>query len=165
MLTFPKTLTNPAALILIFCILMTAFSRGMGETYGVFLVPLSDHFHWGRGYVTSVYSIYMLSLGVGSLVAGMIFDKFGARIIYLFGTGLLAISYSMAGSLNNLLEFYLFVGLFGGVGAAMIGIIPAQSLISRWFDRRLASALSLAYAGQGLGTLIMAPTAQFFITL
>ena len=158
-----KTVLSHGLLVLIFCILMTAFSRGMGETYGVFLVPLSEHFNWERAAVTSVYSIYMLSLGVGSLIAGMVFDKFGARIIYLVGTAFLAISYSMAVFLENLFQFYLFIGLFGGLGAAMIGIIPAQSLISRWFNRRLGTALSLAYAGQGLGTLIMAPTAQFFI--
>jgi len=42
----------------------------------------------------------------------------------------------------------------------MVGIIPSQSLVSRWFDRRLSSALSLAYAGQGLGTLCLVPLAQ-----
>ena len=45
----------------------------------------------------------------------------------------------------------------------MVGIIPTQSLVSRWFDRRLATALSIAFAGQGLGTLLMAPAAQLAI--
>ncbi len=158
-----KNKLPPQFLILLFCVLMTAISRGMGETFGVFLVPLSTHFEWNRASITSVYSIYMLSLGFGSLIAGLIFDRFGARFNYLFGTGLLVTSYTIAGVLEYLWQFYLFVGFLGGLGAAMVGIIPAQSLISRWFNTRLASALSIAYAGQGLGTLIMAPAAQFCI--
>ena len=47
----------------------------------------------------------------------------------------------------------------------MVGVIPSQSLVSRWFNYRLGTALSIAYAGQGLGSLIIAPTAQFLIVL
>ena len=45
----------------------------------------------------------------------------------------------------------------------MVGVIPAQSLVSRWFDKNLGTALSIAYAGQGLGVLIMAPLSQISI--
>lgn len=152
-----------AAAVLAFCLLMTALSRGMGESYGVFLLPLSRHFGWERAAVTSVYSAYMLSLGLGSLLAGIAFDRLGARFNYMVGAVLLAAGYGMAGRLETLWQFYLFVGVCGGAGAAMVGIIPTQSLVSRWFDRRLATALSIAYAGQGLGTLIMAPAAQLAI--
>lgn len=129
----------------------------------MFLLPLSQHFGWERAAVTSIYSVYMLSLGCGSLLAGMAFDRFGARFVYMLGAALLALGYGMAGYLGALWQFFLFVGVCGGVGAAMVGIIPSQSLISRWYDRRLATALSIAYAGQGLGTLIMAPSAQLAI--
>ena len=54
--------------ILIFCLLMISVSRGMGESFGVFLLPLSDTFNWDRASVTSIYSVYMFSLGIGSLI-------------------------------------------------------------------------------------------------
>ncbi len=153
----------PALLVLSFCLLTTALSRGAGESFSVFLLPLSEHFQWERAAVASVYSVYMVALGVGSLLAGLTFDRFGARFNYLFGCGLLALAYGLAGNLDSLLQFYLVLGVCGGLGAAMVGIIPSQSLISRWFDRRLSTALSLAYAGQGLGTLCMVPVAQLLI--
>ncbi|OED36156.1 hypothetical protein AB833_28480 [Chromatiales bacterium (ex Bugula neritina AB1)] len=142
---------------------MTAISRGMGETFGVFLLPLSEQFSWERATVTSVYSVYMVSLGIGSLLSGMAFDRFGARFNYTLGVTLLAFGYGMAGSLDQLWQFYVSIGLFGGIGAAMVGIVPTQSLVSRWFDKRLASALSVAYAGQGLGALMMVPLTQLAI--
>ena len=139
---------------------MTAFSRGAGESFTVFLLPLSEHFHWERAAVASVYSVYMVALGIGSLIAGLAFDRYGARLNYLVGCGMLAIAYGLAARLDSLWQFYLVLGVCGGLGAAMVGIIPSQSLISRWFDQRLSTALSIAYAGQGLGTLFMVPVAQ-----
>ena len=56
-----------------------------------------------------------------------------------------------------------FLGILGGLGASMVGVISAQSLVSRWFDKNLGTALSIAYAGQGLGVLIMAPLSQISI--
>lgn len=158
--TKTRTETTSALLVLAFCLLLTALSRGAGESFSVFLLPLSEHFQWERAAVASVYSVYMVALGIGSLVAGLTFDHLGARFNYLFGCTLLALCYGISARLDSLWQFYLVLGICGGLGAAMVGIIPSQSLISRWFDRRLSSALSIAYAGQGLGTLCMVPAAQ-----
>ena len=150
-------------LVLFFCLAMTSLSRGSGESFGVFLLPLSSHFSWDRASVASIYSVYMVSLGLGSLLSGMAFDKFGPRFNYMFGMGLLVIAYGFLGNLSSVWQFYIMLGVFGGIGAAMVGVIPAQSLVSRWFDKNLGTALSIAYAGQGLGVLIMAPLSQISI--
>ena len=150
-------------LVLFFCLAMTSLSRGSGESFGVFLLPLSSHFSWDRASVASIYSVYMVSLGLGSLLSGMAFDKFGPRFNYMFGIGLLVIAYGFLGNLSSIWQFYIMLGVFGGIGAAMVGVIPAQSLVSRWFDKNLGTALSIAYAGQGLGVLIMAPLSQISI--
>ena len=138
-------------LVLLFCLTMTSLSRGSGESFGVFLLPLSSHFSWDRASVASIYSVYMVSLGLGSLLSGMAFDKFGPRFNYMFGMGLLVIAYGFLRNVSSIWHFYLLLGIFGGVGAAMVGVIPSQSLVSRWFDKNLGTALSVAYAGQGLG--------------
>lgn len=143
--------------------LMIAASRGMGETYAVFLLPISDNFGWNRASVTSVYSVYMIAFGFGSLLSGLVFDRLGPRYNYLIGLALLASSYGLAGQVTSLLSFYLVIGVCGGVGAAMVGIVPTQSLISRWFTRRRTTALSLAYSGQGIGVMLLAPAAQMAI--
>ena len=45
----------PALAVFAFCLMMIAASRGMGETYAIFLLPLSDSFGWNRASVTSIY--------------------------------------------------------------------------------------------------------------
>jgi uncharacterized membrane protein YedE/YeeE len=42
--------------------------------------------------------------------------------------------YFIAGQLAQLWQFYLCIGLLGGLGASAIGMVPAAALISRWFD-------------------------------
>jgi MFS family permease len=70
----------------------------------------------------------------------------------MVGLGLLAISYGLLGNLTSIWQFFIILGVFGGIGASMVGVVPAQSLVSRWFDKNLGTALSVAYAGQGLGS-------------
>ena len=154
----------PALLIFAFCMMMIATSRGMGETYGIFLLPLTDHFGWNRASVTSVYSVYMVSYGLGSLLSGLVFDRLGPRANYSLGLAMLAGCYGFAGQLQSLVAFYVVVGVCGGVGAAMVGIVPTQSLLSRWFKRKRTTALSIAYAGQGIGVMLLAPAAQMAIS-
>ena len=152
-----------ALCIFTFCMLMIASSRGMGETYGIFLLPLSDTFGWNRASVTSIYAVYMVSFGFGSLLSGIAYDRFGPRFNYSFGLLLLSACYGLAGSLTSIVDFYLMIGVFGGLGAAMVGIVPMQSLISKWFIHKRTTALSIAYSGQGIGVMILAPTSQFLI--
>ena len=149
--------------VLFYCLALTSISRGAGETFAVFLLPLSSHFSWDRASVSSIYSIYMVCLGIGSLLSGLSFDKYGPRFNYMVGLGILSIAYGLLDSLSSIWQFYIFLGILGGLGASMVGVIPAQSLVSRWFDKNLGTALSIAYAGQGLGVLIMAPLSQISI--
>jgi MFS family permease len=156
---------RPALLIFAFCVVMIAASRGMGETYAVFLLPLSAELDWNRASVTSVYSVYMLAFGFGSLLSGLVYDRLGPCFNYLIGVILLVGCYGLAGSglLTSLVAFYLAIGICGGIGAAMVGIVPMQSLISKWFVRGRATAVSIAYSGQGIGVMLLAPTAQIAI--
>jgi len=152
-----------ALFVFAFCLVMIASSRGMGETYAIFLLPLSETFGWNRANVTSIYAIYMVAFGFGSLLSGLVFDRFGPRFNYMIGLTLLAGCYGFAGKLDSLASFYLVIGACGGIGAAMVGIVPTQSLISRWFHRRRGTVLSIAYSGQGIGVMLLAPAAQLAI--
>jgi predicted MFS family arabinose efflux permease len=45
----------------------------------------------------------------------------------------------------------------------MLGMVPASMLISRWFRDRMSTAMGVAYAGFGTGTLLIVPLAQYLI--
>ena len=95
-------------LVLLYCLTLTSISRGTGESFAVFLLPLSTHFSWDRASVASIYSIYMVCLGLGSLLSGLSFDRYGPKFNYMAGLGLLSIAYGFLGNFSSIWQFYAF---------------------------------------------------------
>ncbi|GHD48975.1 MFS transporter [Thalassobaculum fulvum] len=149
--------------VLALCFVMNALARGAGETYAVFLLPIGEETGWDRGALTSAYSIYMAANGLASPFVGLAFDRFGPRVLYVLGLLALGGGFLLAGSMSSLWELYLSVGLMAGLGIASLGMIPASALISRWFDKRLATAMAVASTGLGTGTLVLVPVTQLLI--
>ena len=143
--------------------MMNLLSRGIGESYAVFLLPLAREFGADRGALTGVYSTYMLFAGIMSPLAGTAFDRLGPRFCYCVGLALFGSAYALAGWLGALWQLYLLIGVAGGIGAALVGMVPASGLANRWFRARLASAMGVLYAALGTGLLIIAPGTQWLI--
>lgn len=150
-----------AVLLLVFTLFMLA--RGMIETWPVFLSPVQSGLGWDRAGVASVYSVLMMAFGLGGILTGLAHDRFGPRAVYTVGLLMLGSGFFAASRLESVWQFHLAVGVCGGLGAAAIGMVPAQSLISRWFDRNLAAAMAFASTGLGFGTLCLAPLSRVLI--
>lgn len=143
--------------------LISLVSRGVGETFAIFLLPISREFQVDRAALTGIYSVYMLGLGFVSPLAGLIFDRLGARVCYALGLGLYGLACELAASASSLWQLYLLIGLGNAVGASMIGMVPASSLASRWFAARLPTAMGILSASLGTGIFLFAPVAQSLI--
>ncbi len=143
------------ATIVILTLVMNTLARGVTETFAVFLLPVQDGLGVTRSQITAAYSIYMLVLGFSAPFAGQLIDRAGARISY--GIGLLALGggYVAAGSVSSIYEYYLCVGLLGGLGGTAIGMVVASSLLSRWFAERIGLVMAVPYCAVGLGMLVL----------
>lgn len=149
-----------AAIVLLLCFVSNMIGRGFADTYIVFLLPVGTEFGWNRSQMSSVYSVYLLSAGLSAPLVGAFYQRFGPKVVYLFGAALLGSAYFVAGKLTHYWQFLLCVGLLAGVGVSSIGMVPAVSLINQWFRTNTSTAIGIAYAGYGCGTLIMVPLAQ-----
>ena len=150
-----------ALVVLLICFVFNMLGRGVGDTYVTFLLPLETEFGWSRSELSSVYSIYMVANGLSAPFVGVLFDRWGPRLVYLLGVGSLGLGYFLAGNLTQLWQFHLCIGLAGGIGISAIGMVPSASLISRWFPHSTSTAIGIAYAGFGAGTLLLVPFAQY----
>ena len=150
-----------ALVVLLICFVFNMLGRGVGDTYVTFLLPLEREFGWSRSELSSVYSIYMVANGLSAPFVGMLFDRWGPRLVYLLGVGSLGFGYFLAGNLTQLWQFHLCIGVAGGIGISAIGMVPSASLISRWFPHSTSTAIGIAYAGFGAGTLLLVPFAQY----
>ncbi|MEI7443714.1 MAG: MFS transporter [Burkholderiales bacterium] len=145
------------------CTAINVVSRGVGESFAVFLLPVADAFGADRGALTGIYGLYMLVLGLMSPIAGTAFDRLGPRATYSIGLAVFGLAYLLAGSVTALWQVYLLVGLGGAVGASLIGMLPASGLASRWFGARLPVAMGVLSASLGVGILLFAPLVHALI--
>ncbi len=156
-------LRRTAIAVLATVFVLNLFARGSGETYTVFLLPLERDFGWSRSQLTSVYALYLLVGGLLAPLVGLLFDRLGPRLVYTAGLCCLATAFLLAGTLSQLWEFYAYVGVLIGVGVALNGMVPASALLSRWYRARLSSAIGIAFAAMGCGSLLFVPMTQGLI--
>jgi len=93
----------------------------------------------------------------------MMFDRWGPRALYTCGMLSLVGAYLLAPLVHTLWQFYATVGAMTGIAAASLGMVPSSSLISRWFRERMSTAISLAFAGFGMGALLIVPSTQYLL--
>ena len=140
--------------------MLNLIGRGTADTYVVFLLPLEQDLGWSRSKMTSVYSVYLLVNGLTAPAIGYFFDRLGPRVVYGFGMTALATAYLLASQVQDLWQFYAAVGASTGIAVSALGMVPSSGLIARWFRERLGTAISIAFAGMGLGALLIVPAVQ-----
>ena len=150
-----------AVLLLTFA--MNMMGRGATEVFAVFLLPVEKALGATRSQVSGVYSLFMLVTGLAGPIAGVVFDKLGARAAYCSGLVLLGGSLALAGSATALWHYFVTVGFAAGLGVSMLGMVSANALLSRWYQARLGTAIGITYAASGFGVLVTAPIAQLLI--
>jgi MFS family permease len=149
--------------VLALCFVLSVLGRGLGESFSVFLLPISESFGWDRAEVVSVYSLSALAGGLASPLIGRLFDYSGPRSVYSLGLLLFGGAFLFAARATELWQIRLSVGLCVGLGIALIGNVPNSILLGRWFGRRLPTAMAVVYSATGAGVLMLLPASQVLI--
>ena len=159
----PARPTRTALFVLALCFALSVIGRGLGESFAVFLKPVSDSFGWDRAEAVSLYSLSALAGGLSAPLIGRLFDHSGPRAVYALGMLLLCGAFLVAAHSQHLWEFRLSIGFCVGIGAALIGNVPNSILLGRWFGPRLPAAMAVVYSATGAGVLLLLPTSQILI--
>ena len=149
---------------MIFSVWLTlGIASGLQFSFPVFLLPLTEEFHWSRGVAAGAFSISAIVQGVLSPVVGMFVDRLGPRRVMLAGAVILGLACIAGAAISTLWELYLIVGVLTAIGVCTVGWIPSAALVSQWFVHRRASMMGLAFSGMGIGVLTLGPLAQWLI--
>ena len=159
----PQSLWLMAAIVVATGFLFNFVARGVVDTFMVFVLPIEAEFGFPRSSITGVYSFYLITVGLMSPVSGLLLDRLGPRATYGLGLLLLALAMWIGSMATALWHFYLATGILCGIAAALLGMVPASALISRWYDKKLSVAIGIAYAGFGSGILVIVPLAQVVV--
>ncbi len=161
--SLPGKPAHTALYVLALCFMLSMLGRGLGESFTVFLLPISQNFGWDRAEVISIYSVAALMGGLAAPFIGRLFDHSGPRTVYSLGLLLLGGAFLTAAFAQKLWQFQLSLGLCVGLGMACIGNVPNSIMLGRWFGPRLSTAMAVVYSAMGAGVLIMLPLSQLLI--
>jgi MFS family permease len=158
-----KPPTRVALNVLALCFALSVIGRGLGESFTVFLKPISESFGWDRAQIVSVYSLTWLAGGLTAPLIGRLFDHSGPRAVYSLGLLLLGGSFLVAARAQYLWQLQFSIGLCVGIAIAFIGNVPNSILLGRWFGPRLPTAMAVVYSATGAGVLVLLPASQLLI--
>jgi MFS family permease len=104
-LTKPLKPARVALNVLALCFALSVLGRGLGESFTVFLKPISENFGWDRAQAVSVYSLSALASGLAAPLVGRLFDRSGPRTVYSLGLLLLGGAFLVAAHAQELWQF------------------------------------------------------------
>jgi MFS family permease len=156
-------MTSTGLLVIGACFAFGLIGRGTFETFSVFLLPLVGAFDSDRATISSIYAIATLITGLCSPLVGQLVDRWGPRRLYALGAGLLIVGFGMASRATELWQCYLTLGVAVGLGFGCIGTVTHMALLTRWFRRRLGTAMGAIWGATGLSSLGFLPLSQAII--
>jgi MFS family permease len=100
-----------------------------------------------RSIPSAALSLAMLGTGVGGLAMGWFAERFGVRLVIMFGAAMVCTGLMLSAS-GRAWQLYIGHGLFiGFLGNAAIHA-PLYVYVTRWFEARRGTALALIASGQ-----------------
>jgi MFS family permease len=138
-------------------LVMLVGAVGTQACFGLFLKPLSHDFGWSRAGVSGAMSLLLAVSGLMGVVMGRVTDRYGARAAMAPGIAIGTLSYALVSRIDSLWQFYLLVGLGGGI---LVGCAntPAVTAVSRWFGAQRTTAIGILLLGPTLGQVVLAPS-------
>jgi len=106
---------------------------------------------WSRGEIMVGAMVFILLFGLSAPLNAWMIRRFGARVTLVTGGIIVLISSTLMGFLGHIYSMFIFLSLFIGLGVAFASMIPCQTILISWFNRRRAMAMGLVLGGGGVG--------------
>jgi MFS family permease len=94
---------------------------------------------------------------------GRLIDRLGARTLVVAGALLMGASLVATGYVTRLWHLYLWFGVVSSVGLAATGPVVGSAVLSTWFARRRATALSLLGSASMAGMTLLVPATMWCV--
>jgi len=138
-------------------------SIGARNSFGVFVIPMSEEFGWSRFTVSIAAALGVLVNGIIQPFMGQLFDRTGGRKVIITGLLVLGISTILLSLTFHILFLVFMFGFIASMAQAGPALSNTAALMSRWFKRRRATAISINSAALSLGGLIMVPFSMYLL--
>jgi MFS family permease len=131
--------------------------------FSLLFPPILDEFGWERGMTAGAFSFGFLVSAALSPFVGRLMDRRGPRVVIETGVGLMAAGLLLAPLVRQPWQLYVTLGVLVGGGANCLGYTGQSLFLPNWFVRRRGLAMSVAFSGVGVGSVIVLPWLQDLI--
>src|SRR6195952_180471 len=132
-------------------------------SFSLLFPPIIEEFGWERGVTAGAFSFGFLVSGVLSPLIGGMMDRHGPRAVMELGVVLMGSGMLLAPLTTQPWHLYLTIGVLVGGGSICLGYSGQSLFLPNWFVRRRGLAIGIAFAGVGIGSIIILPWVQTMI--
>jgi MFS family permease len=131
-----------------------AIAYGAQYSFGIFFPYLIKEFKWDRSSLAGAFSLYTFMYTILAVILGRLTDRFGPRIVLIFGSACLGTGIALISQVTALWHLYAFYGLMASWGMSAT-YITSNTTIVKWFIEKRGLALGLTQSGLGVGIIII----------
>ena len=138
-------------------LVMLTFATGLSfYNHAVILNALAQQPVFTVQSASIAVSLFFLSGGFAGLWVARWVNDYDPRICISFGAVISGASLAALALVSTVWQLYLLYLVFG-VGFSASNLVPATTLVTRWFHKKRAMALSIASTGLSLGGVLITP--------
>jgi MFS transporter, OFA family, oxalate/formate antiporter len=139
-----------------------AMAYGAQYSFGVLFPSLMEEFHWTRQSISGAFSLYNFMYSVLGVILGRWADRFGPRVILIFGSVLLGGGIALISVIQAPWHLYVVYGLLASWGMSAT-YITANPTVVKWFIAKRGLAVGVAQSGLGVGIIVIPPLCGMLI--
>ncbi len=131
--------------------------------FSLLFPPILQEFGWERGVTAGAFSFGFLVSAIMSPALGKLMDRRGPLVVNELGVVMIGTGLLLATFVHEPWQLYATLGLLVGGGSVCLGYTGQGLFLPHWFVRRRGLAMSLAFSGVGIGSVILLPWLQGLI--
>ncbi len=137
---------------------------GTRSTMGVFLVPITEQYEWGRSIFAFAAALQNIFWGFSQPLFGAIADRYGSGRVILLGGCCYIVGLLLMMVASSPLGFYIANGVLIGLGLSGTSFAVILAVIARAVpESKRSMALGIGSAAGSLGQFVLVPVANSFV--
>lgn len=153
----------PGSRVVAGCFIILTTSAGL-SFYGlaVYLNAFSNERGWSLASISLATTVFFVVGGFAGLFVARTIARRDVRWVMAAGGVIGAVALVLLGQVQERWQLYAVYTLFA-IGFSAAGLIPATTVVTRWYVTRRTVALSIASTGLSVGGIVLTPVAKWLI--
>jgi MFS family permease len=131
--------------------------------FSLLFPPILAEFGWERAATAGAFSVGFVVATAYVPFMGLAMDRFGPRLVIPVGVLICSAGLALATLISRPWHLHLTLGALVGGGSIFLTYIGHSLFLPHWFVRRRGLAIGIAFAGVGVGSMLLFPWLQRMI--